>query len=326
MRWFFLFMVLVAGVQARAAEPSPAGFPGVRAPALTEEDRAAIDVEIVDALERHAPVRTAAELKQALTLTRESLAAKADADAAELALAAYEFETARTKLGAALDALDAAGADALDPDRVIAILEAKARVASALGRDDEARAALERMARLAPDRELEAKQFPPETIAIHTAARESWATEISEPTRLSRAARAGRVRWIVVAKARVTSGAVELGLSLTGDDGRATRRSLRVPTRGELPRALAIAFDGMFAELGVPSRVAKTAPTPPPTPVPPATPFYKRWYVLGAAAAILASGAAIAASSGTRDGGNDGGPEPTPTPDEPDVIIVFPNP
>lgn len=302
------------------------GFPGVRAPGLTAEDRAAIDVEIVDALERHAPVRTSAELRQALTLTKESLAAKGDAEAADLAIAAYEFQDARQRLDAAIAALDAAGADSLDPDRVIALLEARARVSSALGLADEARAALERMARLAPDRSLDAKLFPPEMIAIHAAARDSWATEVSEPARLSRAARSGRVRWIVVAKARVTGGAVDLGLSLTSEDGRATRRSLRVPTRGELPRALAIAFDAMFAELGVPSRVAKPAPSPLPAPAPAAKPFYKRWYVLGAAAAILASGAAVAAASASRGGDGGGEPQPTPTPDEPGVIIVFPNP
>lgn len=303
------------------------GFPGVRAPALTAEDRAAIDVEIVEALERHAPVRTSAELRQALTLTKESLAAKGDAEAADLAIAAYEFQDARQRLDAAIAALDAAGADSLDPERVIALLEARARVAAALGLGDEARAALERMARLSPERALDPKQFPPDMIAIHTAARDSWATEVSEPSRLSRAARSGRVRWIVVAKARVTGGAVELGLSLTSEDGRATRRSVRVPTRGELPRALAIAFDAMFAELGVPSRVAKSSPSPVPTPAAPAaTPFYKRWYVLGAAAAILASGAAVAAASASREGDGGGEPQPTPTPDEPGVIIVFPNP
>lgn len=271
-------------------------------------------------------------------LGREGIAQSPEVKAAleQARAAALDAQTAQRefRLAEAAAHLDRAvasfeNADAAQVARVelADALELRARLAYALGKSDEMRAAFGKLARVQPDRTLDAGALPPDAIAVHQQeldAARAFAPDAPEGTTLARIARRAGTRWAAAGEVRKRDGGLDFALAIASIDGTIASRSFRVPSRDLLVASVERAVGAMSVELGI----ARAAPVPTPAPIVMATPrprptpmaLHRRWYVwAGAIAAVSAAGLA-ATQLGDRS-------EPRPVPDpDPGVTVTFPAP
>lgn len=314
-------MLVAGGATPEAAADRPSvAFVGVRSPDLDPAARSPVNAAVAEALGRRAAVVPPGDLAARLLAVPDVHEARALATAADAAMAAFEFERARTSLDAAIARLDLSDAAIVAPEEFAGLLEKRARVGYALGRTEEVRATLGRLAAVDPTRALDAREFPPELLAEHASAcralREG-SPSAPDATTLARIARRARVGWAVGGDVRLGANGLDVVLVMAADDGREATRMMRVPTREALAGTVGRGVDGLFADLGMPGPLAAVAVATPSATAPERR--SRRW-MLWAGGVLLLSGAAVAAAV-PRSGGGASQPPPDDR-----VVVVFPDP
>ncbi len=298
------------------AQVPDVGFVGVLSADLSAAEIAAIqshlDAQLAKGWRTRSREETIATALADGDVAQRLSQARAAGQSGDAALRALELAKARTELDRALSLYDSMWGERLVPLEVSKLLEQRATLAFALRKPEEMRLELHRLSRVHPTKELDAKVFPPEAIAVFEAELDKAKADPAIAQSFGDLAKRARVEWVLAADAHVESGALVLTLLAGAADGRFESELVRVPKKDSLPDLLTRGLSNLLTAARVPrAAIAVATPTPlslssralpiaTPTPrvISPGGPLYTRWWfwtlivVAGAGAGFAASNAA----------------------------------